>query len=209
MATLQRWRLRMPEQSQTLFAFLGYGRRTYRRGPYDNLLTSPNSTQRADQFEVALRRNQRQLANRRRTAWLGHSEHEPHLSIGKGFNVTLEKIRDQAHKSFHDTVLRACLEQGGTTYHIYCRNDTGSEWHTHCDDVHTMADAVHELENRAFHWGYTHVQLIDRNGEQIGSFALGRNSTPVSASGEPAAQQAAICGSAAQIGETNRRSNRE
>jgi hypothetical protein len=65
-------------------------------------------------------------------------------------------------------VLRAYIEQGGTAYHMYCHDDTGGEWHTHCDDVYTMAGAVRELENRAFHWGYTHVQLIDRNGEQIG-----------------------------------------
>jgi hypothetical protein len=65
-------------------------------------------------------------------------------------------------------VLCAYIEQGGTGYHMYCHDDTGSEWHTRCDDVHTMAGAMRELENRAFHWGYTHVQLTNLNGEQIG-----------------------------------------
>jgi hypothetical protein len=81
--------------------------------------------------------------------------------------VTFEKIRE-IHESRRTAVLHAYIEQGGSAYHMYCHDDSGSEWHTHCDEVLTIAGAVRELENLAFHWGYTHVQLIDRNGEQIG-----------------------------------------
>jgi hypothetical protein len=82
--------------------------------------------------------------------------------------VTLEKTREKINDTCQAAVLRAYIEQGGAAYHIYCHDDTGNQWHTLCDDVYTMAGAMRELENRAFHWGFTHVQLTTVNGEQIG-----------------------------------------
>jgi hypothetical protein len=64
-------------------------------------------------------------------------------------------------------VLRAYIEQGDTTYHMHCRDDNGREWVTRCEDADTLGNAIKELRNCAFHWGYTDVQRTDEAGEQI------------------------------------------
>jgi hypothetical protein len=62
-------------------------------------------------------------------------------------------------KSTPTEILRAYIEQEGVRFHLYVVDDGGAQWHTPCHDATTMAEAIVELEDCAWSWGYSHLKL--------------------------------------------------